>query len=135
MRPLTALFALAVLIAVPGANAHVAECRDVSAQAETGAAGSAPVPTPSAPRAAAAAKPAAAAVEELTGPRARSVSGALLRSSPVMSGIGEVQPLPDGTPVRLVSPLKNTQGQWWFVTARGVGGGWVRDVELTDYQR
>lgn len=76
----------------------------------------------------------AAAEEGLTGPRARTVAGALMRGSPVQN-TADGQMVPTGTAVRLVSPLKNTQGSWWFVTARGVGGGWLRDVELYDYAR
>ena len=91
-------------------------------------------------RPAVASKPAVArsqptAVEEpITGPRARTVPGAVMRGSPVLQ-TADSQNIPNGTLVRLVSPLKNTQGAWWFVTARGIGGGWLRDVELYEYAR
>ena len=104
----------------------------VAAQADDGCVPVRPVVTqkPAATRA-----PASAPVEEaIVGPRARTVPGAVMRGSPVLQ-TADSQNIPNGTLVRLVSPLKNTQGAWWFVTARGIGGGWVRDVELYEYAR
>lgn len=52
-----------------------------------------------------------------------------LRDRPVNNATGDVVASAD-TSVRLEQGVKNSDGNWWFVTAPGLGGGWVQTSEL-----
>lgn len=56
-----------------------------------------------------------------------------LRSRPVVSGPGET--IDAETRVRLESSTSNADGTWWFVTAPGIGGGWLLESEMGSPQR
>lgn len=57
---------------------------------------------------------------------------AILRSRPTTKGSGD--PVAADTRVRMESSVTNGEGTWWFVTAPGVGGGWLLEKELGDPQ-
>ncbi|MGH8456138.1 MAG: hypothetical protein ACRETW_08905 [Stenotrophobium sp.] len=44
----------------------------------------------------------------------------------------DTQPLPDGTPVQVVSPLTNSSGTWWYVKVKGIGPGWIEESKLNN---
>jgi hypothetical protein len=54
-----------------------------------------------------------------------------LRDRPVANATGDVIASAD-TSVRLEHGIKNSDGNWWFVTAPGLGGGWVQTSELAN---
>lgn len=54
-----------------------------------------------------------------------------LRDRPTNSGTGDVVASAD-TPVRLERGIKNADGNWWFVTAPGLGGGWVQTSDMAN---
>lgn len=58
---------------------------------------------------------------------------AALRSRPTSGGTGDI--VAAESRVRLESHVVNGEGSWWFVTATGVGGGWLLESELGDPQR
>ena len=68
-------------------------------------------------------------------PKATSIvlHNAILRSRPTGSGTGD--PIAAETRVRMESNVVNAEGNWWFVTATGIGGGWMLESELGDPQR
>jgi len=57
---------------------------------------------------------------------------AALRTRPTSTGKGD--PIAAETRVRLESSVRNADGTWWFVTATGIGGGWLLESELGDPQ-
>ena len=61
------------------------------------------------------------------------LNSATLRSRPTSRGNGDV--IPSETRVRMESSVVNGEGTWWFVTATGIGGGWMLESELGDPQR
>lgn len=67
-------------------------------------------------------------------PRATAIvlHAAALRSRPTGAGTGDV--IAAETRVRMESSVTNAEGAWWFVTATGVGGGWLLESELGDPQ-
>ena len=66
------------------------------------------------------------------GPTARILPGAMLRGSPTVS-TQDQQPVPNGSIAMLKAPFKNNDGAWWYVTVNGVGAGWFRLADLTDF--
>lgn len=125
-----------------------------AAAAAPGAAPAAQAPAPSAAPAVAAPVPAqvdvlpapvSAPPEEINAPVAASAPAprvskasafvlrpATLRSRPTSAGTGD--PIAAETRVRLESSVRNADGTWWFVTATGIGGGWLLESELGDPQ-
>ena len=87
------------------------------------------IPKPTAPKPLAPATP-----QPVSGPTAKTLRGAQLRSRPTTNA-QDSQALAAGSTVRLVTPIKNAEGEWWFITATGIGGGWVLVSELTDFSR
>lgn len=57
---------------------------------------------------------------------------AVLRTRPTSASTGDS--IDAETRVRLESSVVNADGTWWFVTATGVGGGWMLESELGDPQ-
>lgn len=57
---------------------------------------------------------------------------ATLRTRPTSASTGD--PIDAETRVRLESTVTNADGTWWFVTATGIGGGWMLETELGDPQ-
>lgn len=130
----------------PPAPAHVAA-------ATTPAADAAPMPTPVAPdapplattpppaaRASAAATPSASSVPPAA--RAAAASDVVpkapyaavrvdtgLRDRPVSTAGGDLL-IAAGTLVHLSGSAVNAEGTWWFVTAAGIGGGWLPESDL-----
>lgn len=51
-----------------------------------------------------------------------------LRARPVASANGET--VDAETRVRLESSTSNADGNWWFVTVPGIGGGWLLESEM-----
>lgn len=107
-----------------------------------------PPPTPVAPAPVAAAVPAApayapddeiktvtpvASTQNTAKATAIVLRAAALRSRPTSRGTGDI--VAAETRVRLESHVVNGEGSWWFVTATGVGGGWLLESELGDPQR
>ncbi len=58
---------------------------------------------------------------------------ATLRTRPTGNGKGD--PIAAETRVRMESSVINAEGTWWFVTATGIGGGWMLEKELGDPQQ
>lgn len=56
----------------------------------------------------------------------------ILRTRPTSTGTGD--PIDSETRVRMESSVTNSDGTWWFVTATGIGGGWLLESELGDPQ-
>jgi hypothetical protein len=67
-------------------------------------------------------------------PRATSIvlHDATLRTRPTVAGTGD--PIAAETRVRMESNISNADGNWWYVTATGIGGGWLLETELGDPQ-
>lgn len=112
------LHILAALAAAPLSFAALADCVAV----ETG-------PAPQA-AAAPAASPAA------TSPAASTAAGTFalphavaLRDRPKADSVGDVV-APADKQVRLERSVSNADGTWWYVTANGIGGGWVLESEM-----
>lgn len=82
---------------------------------------------------AAAAPVAAPSVASTTRSTAILPNAATLRDQPKTSATGAIV-APAKTRVRLENSLKNAEGTWWFVTADGIGGGWVQESETSDRQ-
>lgn len=57
---------------------------------------------------------------------------AILRTRPTASSTGDG--IEAETRVRMESTVTNADGTWWFVTAAGIGGGWLLETELGDPQ-
>ncbi len=53
-----------------------------------------------------------------------------LRTRPMASSTGDR--IDAETAVRMESTITNSDGTWWFVTATGIGGGWMLEKELGD---
>lgn len=51
-----------------------------------------------------------------------------LRTRPVATGTGDL--IAAETRVRLESSTANSDGTWWFVTAPGIGGGWLLEKDI-----
>jgi len=66
-------------------------------------------------------------------PTAIMLRASALRSRPTAAGTGDVI-VPAETRVRVESKLSNADGDWWFVTATGLGGGWILQSEAGDPQ-
>lgn len=62
-------------------------------------------------------------------PTAFVLHAATLRDRPRQGSQGEVV-APADTRVRLEKMTQNVDGTWWFVTANGLGGGWVLESEM-----
>lgn len=54
-----------------------------------------------------------------------------LRDRPTASATGDVVANAD-TSVRLERGVKNSDGNWWYVTAPGLGGGWVQTSDMAN---
>ena len=68
-------------------------------------------------------------VPSAASPSATVREGVELRGAPT-PGNRDREPLQAGTVVHLVSKVRNASGVWWFVTATGVGGGWLLESDL-----
>lgn len=96
------------------------------------------VETGPAPQAATApvASPAAAATSATASPTASFVitHAVTLRDRPKADSVGAVV-APADKPVRLEQSVSNADGNWWYVTASGLGGGWVMESEMSRPQQ
>ena len=135
------LHILAALAAAPLSFQALADCAAVEtapAAAQTAApAAAAQVATAPEPAAVAAsapvatAAPAAASAPKGTAVTLRSVA---LRDRPTSTSTGDAVATADKR-VRLERSVNNGDGTWWYVTAAGLGGGWVMESELGGQQQ
>lgn len=59
---------------------------------------------------------------------------AALRDRPRADSTGEVV-APAETRMRLEKHTQNADGSWWYVTATGLGGGWMLESEMGSPQQ
>ena len=74
-------------------------------------------------------EPAASAPAHAAKHTAIMLRSAALRDRPTTNATGDAVVQAE-TRVRLEASVKNGDGDWWFVTAAGVGGGWVLESEM-----
>ncbi|MES2488438.1 MAG: hypothetical protein V4607_01515 [Pseudomonadota bacterium] len=88
----------------------------------------------SAPASAAAPAVVAAAAPQVTKATAVVPRAVALRDRPQLSSVGDVV-VPADKKVRLSSTVNNSDGNWWYVTADGLGGGWVPESDMSGLQQ
>lgn len=121
------LHILAALAAAPLSFQALADCvaAEPAPAPQASAAPVAPVATPSAAPTAAS----KSAAGSMVIPHA-----VTLRDRPKIDSVGEVV-APADKQVRLEQSVSNADGNWWYVTASGLGGGWVLESEMSRPQQ
>lgn len=118
------LYILAAVAAAPLSFQALADCTAVDAG-----------PAPEAAAAPAANPPAAAASVSKSAAGSLVIPHAVtLRDRPKADAVGEIV-APADMQVRLERSVSNADGTWWFVTAKGLGGGWVMESEMNRPQQ
>ncbi|MGH8504871.1 MAG: hypothetical protein ACRETM_02770 [Stenotrophobium sp.] len=65
----------------------------------------------------------------IEGTAAYAKAGAQLRNQPTLHA-QSAQPLPEGTAIRLISPMQNVGGAWWYVKTADGKDGWLLQNEI-----
>ncbi|PTU31316.1 hypothetical protein [Stenotrophobium rhamnosiphilum] len=85
------------------------------------------------PQASASVASAASATPQTSKATAVVLRAVALRDRPKLDSTGEVV-VPAEKRVRLEKSTQNADGTWWYVTADGLGGGWVVETEVGSAQ-
>ncbi len=124
------LHVLAALAAAPLSFPALADCVAAETAAAPAQSAAPAVPAPAASPVAAATPVASKSVAApFVIPRA-----VTLRDRPKTDSAGSIV-APSKKQVRLEHSISNSEGNWWYVTASGLGGGWVQESEMGSPQK
>ncbi len=121
-------------IRLPFLAALAAASLSFQASADCAAVETAPAATQAAAPATAPAVASAPAAAATPGTSAVIQRAVTLRDRPQANSMGSVVASADKR-VRLERGIKNADGSWWYVSANGLGGGWVLESEISGPQQ